>query len=131
MARNRAARLTGACRVFAPVYHQLTTSAIGAQRGDPEAAQAWERAYGDVLDAFKHYLANDNAGRGVVLVGHSQGAGILRELTVAIGAAPGDQRGQDVGGSLGPSWGLRLVDVNLAMGDVVELVAAQGRAHAG
>jgi hypothetical protein len=37
-------------------------------------------AYNDVHDAWKHYLQNDNQGRGVVLIGHSQGASVLTEL---------------------------------------------------
>jgi hypothetical protein len=278
VARNQAARFTGACRVFAPVYRQVTVSAIRAgDRDRAEVDRAWERAYGDVLDAFRHYLANDSDGRGVVLIGHSQGAGILRELvrrevdpepalrdrvvaayligatvevpegevvggsfsdmplceaddqvscivsyatfaanappppdsrfgvaeeagmraacvnpgalaggpatlspyfptaipenalsgasdevmsrlarldtgwvtmpdfveaecaqsgdatylSVTVGAGEGDQRGSDVGGNLGPDWGLHLVDVNLAMGNLVDLVKAQATAYTG
>lgn len=37
-------------------------------------------AYADVVGAWRDYLARDNRGRGVVLVGHSQGAFILIEL---------------------------------------------------
>ena len=37
-------------------------------------------AYNDVLDAWNYYLKNDNGGRGVVLVGHSQGSGVLTQL---------------------------------------------------
>ena len=36
--------------------------------------------YNDVLDAWNHYLKNDNNGRGVVLIGHSQGSGVLSQL---------------------------------------------------
>jgi len=36
--------------------------------------------YDDVRDAWHHYLEHDNQGRGVVLVGHSQGSFILAEL---------------------------------------------------
>src|SRR4029078_12077018 len=36
--------------------------------------------YNDVLDAWNYYLKNDNAGRGVVLIGHSQGSGVLTQL---------------------------------------------------
>jgi hypothetical protein len=276
-ARNQAARLTGVCRVFAPIYRQATTAAIGGAGTDAEREAAFARAYEDVVDAFRHYLANDSDGRGVVLVGHSQGAGMLREMiatevegepavrervvsalligttvTVPPGelvggsfaemplctavveagcvvsyatfaadapppadsrfgradeegleaacvnpAAPGggpatlrpyvptevpegtisaatadperleqlatlgtpwallgdfvvaecvqrdgasyleatvggpdDPRGDSVGGSLGPDWGLHLVDVNIAMGDIVDLVAAQATAYA-
>ena len=37
-------------------------------------------AYGDVVDAFKSYIADDSDGRGFVLIGHSQGAGLLERL---------------------------------------------------
>jgi hypothetical protein len=39
-----------------------------------------ELAYGDVRAAWRSYLANDNHGRGFVLVGHSQGTGVLSRL---------------------------------------------------
>jgi len=32
------------------------------------------------LDSWNYYLAHDNGGRGVVLVGHSQGSGVLTQL---------------------------------------------------
>jgi hypothetical protein len=79
--RNQAARLTGACRVFAPVYRQIPLSGIGGGGDDaPEGVDPGEVAYGDVLDAFRHYVANESDGRGFVLVGHSQGANHLRRL---------------------------------------------------
>ncbi len=75
---NQAARLSSVCRVFAPIYRQSTLTALtGAVARDPAAPDI---AYGDVLDAFKQYEANDSAGRGVVLIGHSQGAGLLNRL---------------------------------------------------
>jgi len=78
---NQAARLTATCRVFAPVYRQLPLSAIGGGDTDaPSGVDPREVAYGDVLDAFRHYVANDSDGRGFVLIGHSQGAGHLRRL---------------------------------------------------
>src|SRR5262249_53512332 len=36
--------------------------------------------YNDVLDAWNYYLQHDNNGRGVVLIGHSQGSGVLTQL---------------------------------------------------
>jgi hypothetical protein len=36
--------------------------------------------YTDVVDAWKYYLEHDNQGRGVVLIGHSQGSGVLTRL---------------------------------------------------
>jgi hypothetical protein len=79
--RNQAARLGTECRVFAPLYRQSTLAGLTSRLGGA-TAPAGERvdAYGDVLDAWKHYMANDNGGRGVVLIGHSQGAGLLTRL---------------------------------------------------
>lgn len=75
--RAQIAQFSTVCRVFAPVYRQITRAALGGQADDiPDRALA----YSDVDDAWAHYLANDNDGRGVVLIGHSQGAGHLREL---------------------------------------------------
>ncbi|MCX7619819.1 MAG: DUF3089 domain-containing protein [Acidimicrobiales bacterium] len=76
---NQAARFSSECRVFAPVYRQVTLGALfGSVTGDRTAA--FETAYADVLDAWRHYLANDNDGRGIVLIGHSQGSGHLNRL---------------------------------------------------
>jgi hypothetical protein len=67
------------CRLFAPLYRQTTLAALqGKVQGADRAL-----AYADVRDAWKSYLAHDNQGRGVVLIGHSQGAGLLTHLTAA------------------------------------------------
>jgi hypothetical protein len=80
-ARNQVAPLGKFCRVFAPTYRQVTLTALvdvlGGGDYDPAAQEV---AYDDVLAAWRHYLAHDNGGRGVVLVGHSQGAGLLNRL---------------------------------------------------
>ena len=76
VAEQQAARFSQVCRLFAPVYRQLTLRAIGGEI--PAAAAA--RAYGDVRSAWLDYLRNHNRGRGVVLIGHSQGTYILRAL---------------------------------------------------
>jgi hypothetical protein len=73
---NQAARFNSVCRVFAPVYRQVTLSVIFNDGLTGDGALA----YGDVLDAFKHYIANDNEGRGFILIGHSQGSGHLTRL---------------------------------------------------
>ena len=81
--RNQAARFAGHCRLFAPMYRQITLTALleGLTSGaSPFGAGAAETAYASVLDAWKHYIANDNQGRGVVLIGHSQGSMMLRRL---------------------------------------------------
>lgn len=74
------ARFASKCRVFAPMYRQVTLAALrtamlgGRSPGNPELA------YGDARDAWRWYLANENKGRGVVLIGHSQGARVLLNL---------------------------------------------------
>jgi hypothetical protein len=77
---NQAARLTAACRVFAPLYRQFTLSTIGGGSRDDDDEGPADVAYADVLDAFKDYVANESDGRGFVLVGHSQGASLLNRL---------------------------------------------------
>ncbi len=75
------ARFGGVCRPFAPVYRQITLSAL-RRAMISGTMRAGDRAliYNDVRDAFRDYLTRDNGGRPFVLYGHSQGAGILKEL---------------------------------------------------
>lgn len=74
------ARFSSRCRPFAPLYRQVTLTALrSAITGQPVEADR-ELAYRDVSDAWNHYLDQHNDGRGVVLVGHSQGAGMLARL---------------------------------------------------
>jgi hypothetical protein len=74
----QASRFSQVCKVYAPIYRQLTVSTLGK----PGAATAADRAlaHGGVLSAWQDYLANYNDGRGVVLIGHSQGTGMLTQL---------------------------------------------------
>ncbi|MEN0062267.1 MAG: DUF3089 domain-containing protein [Myxococcota bacterium] len=73
---TQAARYGAACQVFAPVYPQTTLAALELGIGDPDP----DVAYAGVAEAFRHYLAQDNEGRGFLLVGHSQGAEHLTRL---------------------------------------------------
>jgi hypothetical protein len=78
--REQFARFGSVCRTFAPVYRQATLTALRAsQSGNPIKVDR-ELAYNDVKDAWDHYLAHDNHGRGVALIGHSQGSLVLAEL---------------------------------------------------
>ena len=70
------ARFGSACRLFAPMYRSST---VAAMLGRVPPADR-KLAYGDVEAAWRHYLAHDNHGRGVILIGHSQGAFVLRRL---------------------------------------------------
>lgn len=76
------ARLGQVCRPFAPLYRQFTLAALVARMaGKPMPPPADPQlGYHDVVDAWKYYLAHYNGGRGVVLVGHSQGSTVLTEL---------------------------------------------------
>jgi len=79
--RNQAARLSAHCRLFAPIYRQLTLPGLerDMKRGADMKA-AFDKPYQDVLRAWKHYLKHNNHGRGVVLIGHSQGTILLQRL---------------------------------------------------
>jgi hypothetical protein len=74
------AQFSQVCRVYAPMYRQLTLKAINPSSRGGGFAQAAATAYGDVRNAWLDYLAHDNDGRGVVLIGHSQGAFVLSQL---------------------------------------------------
>lgn len=76
IARYQAGRFAQVCRVFAPVYRQQTLGGL-ALGG---SAESLKLAYSDVEEAWREYLANDNRGRPFVLVGHSQGTRMLRQL---------------------------------------------------
>lgn len=80
VAEQQAARFGGVCRVFAPMYRQVTLAALRrVMMGQASSGDA-ALAYADVKDAWNDYLARDNGGRGVVLVGHSQGSRVLLDL---------------------------------------------------
>lgn len=113
IANYQAARFSADCRVYAPVYRQLTLQAIGGSVLDPDAVDI---AYGDVLAAWRTYLRRYNDGRGVVLIGHSQGTWMLSSLlrdeierhraqrrklisAILLGGNVVVPRGKDVGGT--------------------------------
>ncbi|HMG41621.1 MAG TPA: DUF3089 domain-containing protein [Acidimicrobiales bacterium] len=73
---SQAAPFATTCRVFAPVYPQVTLGQIGGGG----FADAGPIAYAGALDAWQTYVSQYNEGRGVILIGHSQGTGILNQL---------------------------------------------------
>lgn len=75
-------RFASKCRVYAPMYRQFTLTALrGAIVGGAAAAGPRPTTgYDDVVDAWNRYLAHENKGRGVVLIGHSQGSGVLTQM---------------------------------------------------
>jgi Protein of unknown function (DUF3089) len=78
IALYQAARYSQYCRVYAPMYRQLTLVGIGAAAHPTAAQRALPLA--DVRAAFRTYLTKYNHGRGFVLIGHSQGSFVLRAL---------------------------------------------------
>jgi pimeloyl-ACP methyl ester carboxylesterase len=78
IALYQAARYSQLCRVFAPMYRQFTLAKLFS--GTPVTPQQAALAYGDVVQAWKTYLDKYNHGRGVILIGHSQGTFVLRQL---------------------------------------------------
>lgn len=100
------------------MYRQFSLGALRAGRGTGGAVPVRgtrQDASNDIDDAWAHYLANDNKGRGVVIIGHSQGSGqIIRLIASQIDGQPVQDRlvsaiilgssvqvpaGKDVGGS--------------------------------
>lgn len=77
---QQVARLASKCRIYAPMYRQVTLAALRAYMAGKPVAASRALAYDDVRDAWNEYLAHDNHGRGVVLIGHSQGTRVLIQL---------------------------------------------------
>jgi hypothetical protein len=78
------ARFREVCRTFAPLYRQTTLRrlrvAMGGPppEGDPPAEGVG--GYADVRAAWRWYMDHENDGRGVVLIGHSQGGVMINRL---------------------------------------------------
>ena len=78
VASAQASRFSQVCSVYAPVYRQITLPAL---RHPARISRADALiAYNSVLSSFRDYLAHYNHGRGIVFIGHSQGATILINL---------------------------------------------------
>ncbi len=77
--RAQAGRLASRCRLFAPIYRQATLAHLRTRLAAGEIPN-WDLPYRDIVAAWNYYLAHDNHGRGVVLIGHSQGTILLQRL---------------------------------------------------
>jgi Protein of unknown function (DUF3089) len=110
------ARFASQCRPYAPLYRQITLAALrrGLVSGNLPPLDSG-LGFDDVRDAWRHYLEHDNQGRGVVLIGHSQGSFALMELmreeidgkpvqarlvsAILLGTTLTVPKGKDVGGT--------------------------------
>ena len=81
------ARFGTACRTYAPTYRQVTLTALRSRILGEAIPVDGQLGYNDVQQAWQHYLPHENNGRGVILIGHSQGSGVRNEP------------GKDVGGT--------------------------------
>ena len=115
--KQQFARFASKCKPYAPLYRQITLVGLRKVLANPNVALPFGEGvqYDDVRDAWNHYLKNDNKGRGVVLVGHSQGSFILMDLirreidgkpiqsklvsAILMGTVVPVPKGKDVGGA--------------------------------
>ena len=79
-AAAQAARFSSACKVYAPKYRQMTVASILAFSAGQDVTNAALLAYGDVVGAWRNFLATRNKNRPFVLIGHSQGTLHLIQL---------------------------------------------------
>lgn len=80
IAAEQAAPFGARCNVWAPMYRQSTLRGLFSAGSGPQRNAALAVAFSDIRAAWTDYLAHHNAGRGVVLIGHSQGTLMLRAL---------------------------------------------------
>lgn len=78
IALYQASRYSQYCRVYAPMYKQVTLAALFSEGGSTDEQGAI--AYKSALAGFESYLKNYNDGRGIVFIGHSQGTFVLRKM---------------------------------------------------
>src|SRR3954447_11422456 len=78
IATYQASRFQQSCRIWAPMYRQVTLQGIL----DPSHVSDLGAgvSYNTARAAFDDYIKHDNRGRGFVLIGHSQGSFVLKQL---------------------------------------------------
>ncbi len=76
--RAQASVFNGVAGVWAPRYRQATFGAFLTEK--PQATEALDLAYQDVLSAFDAFIAAQPADRPILIAGHSQGSLLLLRL---------------------------------------------------
>jgi hypothetical protein len=74
------ARFGGVCKTYAPLYRQVTLAALPRAFAGEDLTANFATAYGDVLAAWRDFLATRSKSRPFVLIGHSQGSIHLLKL---------------------------------------------------
>jgi hypothetical protein len=74
------ARFGSVCQTYAPLYRQSTLTWLRSNMTGSPIHVDMELRYTDVRDAWRHYIGDHNGGRPFVLIGHSQGSGLLKRL---------------------------------------------------
>jgi hypothetical protein len=81
IALYQVSRYSQLCRVYAPMYRQVTLAGAGLPGTSGSSSKANPTlGVTDVENALKTYLTRYNHGRGFVLIGHSQGSGVLETV---------------------------------------------------
>jgi hypothetical protein len=114
--RQQFARFGSVCRLYAPMYRQVTLAGLRKVLAGGGGGTSLDRGlgYDDVRDAWKYYLEHDNKGRPFVLISLSQGSFVLMRMigeeidgkpdqarmvsALLLGAALPVAKGKDVGG---------------------------------
>jgi Protein of unknown function (DUF3089) len=113
--RQQFARFGSVCRLYAPMYRQVTLAGLRAMMAENRVVLDRGLGYDDAKNAWRYYLEHDNKGRGFVLIGHSQGSFVLAKLireeidgkpvqsrlvsAILLGTTVAVVRGSDVGGT--------------------------------
>jgi hypothetical protein len=113
--RQQFARFGSQCRTFAPLYRQVTLAGLRAAMAGGKPVLDRGVQYDDVLDAWNYYMKNDNGGRPVAIIAHSQGSFIMTRLiaeeidgkpaqsrlvsAILLGTSIPVPKGKDVGGA--------------------------------
>jgi Protein of unknown function (DUF3089) len=79
VAELQAAWFSSVCRVYAPMYEQVTVSEIESPTLTATSAPM-QIAYNSLLSGFEDYLQNYNDGRPIILIGDSEGGIMLTWL---------------------------------------------------